>query len=95
MSASTSSTILVTAADGFFGVSADFTPKVKGVAAVLALLDGKDGVKPLPADADEAGLGADDCPPNEKPPTGAVGIENPVEAGTGIEKPVFFGSSTF
>jgi len=94
LSARTSSTIFVTAAEVFFGVSAGFAPKLKGEGAVLDPDAGSEGVKPRPADDEEAVV-AVDWPPNEKPPDGAEGKENPPAGGAGMEKPDFFGSSAF
>lgn len=58
-SARTSSTILVTAAEGFFGVSAGFAPKLKGDADALAPDAGREGVKPFPVDAGGAFVAVD------------------------------------
>jgi len=91
-SASTSPTILLTAAEGFFGVSVDLAPKLKGEeeAAGVTL-----GVKPFGASVDVVVFAGAETPPNEKPPEGALGNENPPVGGAGIENPDFFGSSAF
>jgi len=94
LSARTSPTILLTAADGFFGVSAGLAPKVKGEEEVVGATL---GVKPFGVEVavDGAVLAGALAPPNENPPEGALGSEKPPAGGAGIENPVFFGSSAF